>query len=416
MATLCEPDDYEAFIVNSSTQETMVTLPWGDIKWGRERCAISNGEVVVPYGSGGIECCRYIAGLFPWSQMLRIERNGTKVWDGPILNWKTDPQGNLTIGAKDRWVLTNKRRVGAPYLGGSTPAAPSSVIASLLTGAQIGTAVDPYSFLLNPLSSGLEVETITREYRVERLEQISSAIDEICSNTFTGFFTMINEFYWLSEDAVRIGYTAAPEYKRIGPGLAGLGTSYRLTEDTTYGLPSVSVDGSNMATYAYAGGAGQGVNGYPLIGANFRWYQVYLQSLLEEVTTQSRSGNQEDLDLAAARQAADSATPGVTIEQVKLRPSFGAPLMNADLSNLIPGQQVEIDFEETCAFNIPFVEYGGDYDGLTGKPYYRQSNTIATARIDKIEFNVSRPQGGGISEDVMLSLRPTIIRTPFGHV
>lgn len=411
MATLCEPDDYEAFIVNSATQETMVQLPWSDIKWGRQRCAITDGSVTVPFGSGGIECCKYIAGLFPWSQMLRIERNGSKVWDGPVMSWKTDPQGNFTLSARDRWILTTKRRVGAPYLGGGTPAPPFDVIQSLLTGASVGTAVDPYSFLLHPLSSVLrKTETILREYRVERLEPISSAIDEICANTFTGFFTMVNENYWLHETPVRNGVSAAGVL--FGPGPAGQGSSYRLAEDTMYGLPSVSVDGSNMATYAYVGGAGQGVNGYPLIGLVSRWYQIYLQSVLEEATTSSRSGSLIDLTLAAGRLAVDSATPGVTIEQVKLRPSFGAPLMNADLSNLLPGQQVEIDFEETCAFNVPFVEYGGDTDPDTGgPPYYRQSNSITAARIDKIEFNVSRPQGGGITEEVQLSLRPTVMRS-----
>ncbi len=89
MATLAHPEEYEAIIVNSRTQLSMLHLPWSSITWQRVKNEVSVGQVTVAQANGGIECCGVIGGLFPWVQTLRIERNGEAVWDGPITGWST---------------------------------------------------------------------------------------------------------------------------------------------------------------------------------------------------------------------------------------------------------------------------------------------------------------------------------------
>lgn len=390
MASLSCPSEYEAVIVDSLTQLPLAYLPWASIKWDRRRNQISLATVVVAGVSGGIECCSFEEGLRGWSQMLRIERNGGVVWDGPIVGWSVSSgDGTLTIRAQDRFVLTQKRLVGVyRFLNAQTP---NAIIQRLVSDAAIGNPTyDPYT--LTVVSAGAEDERLTREYRVERVERVFDCIDEICQNSTTGYFSTLAGSTYVYEPTARVA---------CGNVLAG--GCLRLSEETTVGKPGVDVDCLGQITRFYAAASGQGVSGYPQIVVNNDFSGVYLSSLLEKGSAESRVGATADLTLLAARGAAENATPATTLERIRVNENFGSPMMLANLANLIPGAQVRIDFDGTCAFNVPFVEYSE----AAGVSSHRSASSIAYARIDMIEFSVTR-DGNGISEDVDLSLRPTI--------
>lgn len=387
MATLGTAEEYEAVLVDPLTQEPLVYLPWSKISWSRVRNDVSSARFTVSGEDGGVECCGPIGGLSPWNQMMRIERNGAIVWDGPVTGW-SENNGVLDIRAYDRSILTQFRLVGEYiFLENTTP---NAVLQALLTAAAIGVpAFDPYT--LTVVSGGAEAEVITREYRVERLERVYDCMKEVVDATTTGFFTTIGSEIYLYEAEIR------------GLCHPSVGESAVLSEQTTSGRPNIDVDGMTMATRGYAGGNGTGVTGFPLVGFSDEFEGVYTPAVLEKASAESRTGNQTDLDLIASRIAAETATPSFTFERIRLNQNFGSDVMPADWSSLIPGIRVVVDFEDTCAFQVPMVEY---YE-IAGSPFFSSTETIQQARLDELEVSVSRAEGNGLDEIVMGSFRPT---------
>lgn len=403
MASLGQAEEYEAVIVDSLTEQPLLYLPWSVIKWQRIRNEISVASVVVAQGDGGIECCGPIGGIFPWSQMLRIERNGGVVWDGPITGWsRPRSTRDLTIKAHDRAALIMKRLVAVHRSYVDTP--PPEIIAELLLDAGIGVSSPagyPNPYVISP--GGLlttPTEFATREYFVERLERVYDAVRELTENTYTGFYTCWTED--IITDELNIAATL---------GLAAHGLAPKLNEFTTIGLPGIDVDGLNMSTVVYAGGAGQGISGFPLIEANSGNLGIFSVSLLERAAAEARSATTSDLALIAGRGAAESLAPQVTLEQIQLSPLFGNEFMLADLSNLLPGCQFDLDFAETCAFQIPVSEYR-EASGVPGVAYV---TSITRARLDQLDTTVGKTEGGGIVEEMLASYRP-IISADISHI
>lgn len=389
MAKLGCADEYEAVIVDSFTQVPMKYLPWGSIRWQRRRNEISQASVDVPCGSGGIECCREIGGLEGWDQMLRIERNGEMVWDGPVTGWRTDPQGNLTIRAQDRFCFTYKRLVGAyRFLENRTPPA---IIAQLLDDSDMANPnTTPYAWDYVLGSPG--TERATREYLVERMERVYDCINEIIGSTTTGFYTTLLETTYLSEADIRYS---------LGDPLANAAPI--LSERTTIGRPAVDVDALNQATYTYVGVAGQGTNGFPIIVSNAVFFGRFLGSLLERGSAETRAVTQADATLIAARDAARYAGPDLNLEQIVLSPDFGSPTMAADLSNLLPGVVMSLRYDETCAFNVPIATYS-ESGGIST---YNIEDAVEYVRLDLLDVSVSKAEEG-IQETVSASCRSTI--------
>lgn len=383
MATIGTCEEYEAFIVASGTQIPLVTLPWSQISWGRLRSDISTASVIVSPQNGGVECCGAIGGLEPWDQMLRIERNGAIVWDGPVTGWREEA-GTLKVRAMDRFCVSKKRYVGSHLnLVNSDPVA---IIASLIASAAIGNpAYDIYS--LTAAYSSASTETVSREYFVERLDTVYDAIREVVSATTKGFFTCYRDTVYLYEPQMAA--------------LVGANAPLVLSEQTMIGRPTVDVEGFGMATKAYVGGSSVGVPGFPLIGNDATFLGTYVAAFLETASAQSRTGSQADLNLMAKRLAAEAATPDATVERVRLSPNFGAVGFPADLSYLLPGVRVLLDFESTCAFNVPFVEYRE----TGGVASYATTSTIQYLRLDELEVSVTQSADGGLDETIMASFR-----------
>ena len=118
--------------------------------------------------------------------------------------------------------------------------------------------------------------------------------------------------------------------------------------------------------------------------------------------------------------AAENATPNFTIEQVQVSCDFGCPALEEDLSNLIPGALIDIDFDDTCAFDVPYIGVIDEYrfwysyvvpvaitvNVYSYMPTVVSSSTVHVAMLEKVDVEVSATDDG-IEEKFMLSLTPT---------
>lgn len=409
-----KPEEYVARIVDSATQEHLVDLPWSQIKWQRVESDSSEGSVFIAEDDGGIECCGEIGGLMPWSQMLQIERDGRSVWDGPILGWgrpgitQPDSPRGVTIRARDRFWLSVKRNVGFNITGTQTPA---YVFFHLLNGAGFGGGLDPFPFAVPAATAFLATsDKVDREYKVDRLERVYDCVKELVEKGQI-FFTMVNNTLYVNEPAVR-GL------------LGGAGVRPKLSDETVVGIPGIDVDGSNQITTAYGGASSEGKNGFPVVSTQTPFAGVYQNSLLEGSINVDRSqvanplilgSETSSLDIDTAVFAARNASPAFTMEQLRL-----SPALEVDIMDLLPGVVFDIDFESTCAFNVPFmgvepiyrywytqpVGPGQFFDvyAWMATPVY--SDTVAMARLSQLDVTVTKSSSGW-EEEILASLGPT---------
>ncbi len=400
MAQLGSPWDYEAYITDSDTEEIVYRVPWNRIRWQRVENTVSIASVSVAQGDK-TGCCGLLDAVFPWSTSLRVERNQEVVWDGPVTGWgrpsiASGAPRDLTVRAHDRSALMWKRIVATTAnLSGD----PTAILVSLMTSALFGTAADPFPFTI-PTAVDI-AEDVLREYRADRLEKMFDAISELLTGAGL-WYTQRGGFMIVDLNTVRAT-------------LGLVGERPRLNETSVVDLPGFDVDGLGMATHTYVGGASTGASGYPRIGTSSVYAGTYLSSTLEAGRGNSRATRQYDLNVEAQLDAARSATPSFTIEQTKLSPTFGSELMRSDLQNLLPGCLLDVDFEDTCGFDVPFAGLDLVYRPwsvpVIPQPSKVQitpvsSSSIQGARIAQLDFEVGRSDGGGLMEDVLLSAAP----------
>lgn len=459
MGQLGQAWEYEAWLYDSKSFEPLTELPWSQLKWQRARNRITLGSAFVAEDDGGIECCGAIGGLRWWEQMLVIFRNGTDIWDGPVLGWSrpslTQPNAprGVTILAQDRMVLTMHRLVGA------NRTMPSSFGNSIYTAnlqqvmldAGIGDPnLDPYEFIVPRYNSGFDDDFIVdvglsgdqdffqnqaqaydmrRELKVDRLETVFSVIDEIVT---TGglYYSMIGPTLHMNEMIVRAWLD-----DQVLPGDATATTNYeemarsrpRLDDASTYDVVGVQVDANSVATDFFVATAGQGENGFPQVGSAAIYGGIFLTSTLDLAVVNS-SAYTEDPGLSVAENlakathvlsvqaqyaAVEAATAAVTLEQTRLGPGFGCEAMKDDLSNLIPGVLIDIDIESTCAFNVPITRLDYWYREFTGPlhdgaGYFLTplaADAVRAAKLEQLDVTVTMTDNG-LDEEVLASLTP----------
>lgn len=421
MPTLGCAEEYEAFVVDGLTGQTQLRLPWSSINWSRMRNEVSTAEVTVAAADGGIDCCYAIGGLRPWTQLLRIERNARVVWDGPITGWarpgkRRGGDGRFTIRAHDRFALTMKRLIGLDRTGLLDP---GELAYNILNDAGIGTlSGSPYVFTLPASSDFLSkpANKVDSSILVARLERVYDALTAMVANN-NFYYAQVAGTLWVNEVVVR-------------ELLGAIGDRPVLNEETVNELPGINVDGLQLATVAYGGALGTGKSGYPVISTQFPFLGEYTSAILhvgEQFDRESevnplwtQDGYTTQLDNATEVLAAQTATPYFTIEQVELSEHFGAKAMLDDLSNLVPGALIDIDFEDTCAFDVPYIGVNDEYrywytytipvdqlvDVYSYMPTPVSSDTIALARLERIDVNVQATEGG-ITETFLASMTPT---------
>lgn len=421
MGVLGCPEEYEAIIVDSLTQQTIFHVPWSRITWSRVRNEVSTAGVTIAAADGGLGCCSQFGGLRGWSQMLRIERNGSVVWDGPITGWSRPSianggDGSVTIRAHDRFVLTYKRLVALDRTGLQDP---GELFRNVLIDASFGTiGVDPYPFTVPALAefTSLASSELDSSVVVARLERIYDVISQLVSQDAI-YYSMIGGVLWVDETAVRVL-------------LGGSGLRPALNEETTIDLPGIEVDCLAQSTIAYGGTLGTGKSGFPVVSAQAPYANEFLSCTLEVGQSFDRTSEVDprwigvytsQLDVYTQVLAAQVATPQVTIEQVILSPDFGASQLEEDLSNLVPGAIIDIDYEDTCGFDVPYVGTALEYrywwteeilvdqfvDRYAWMPTPVSSASIVTARLERLDVEVGVAEGGAVAERITASLTPT---------
>lgn len=433
MGFIGTPSEYNAIITDAMTLEPLVYLPWSMGKWQRARSRISQADVFVAQEDGGIETTRAIK-LEPWNQLLRIERDGEFVWDGPITSWSSPTRSapgqkpGFTLRAHDRAALTMKRVVGSD-INASIRTNIATLFRDLLISGDLGTAVDPYTFNVPAASEFMSTYSynaggteytyssmaVDREYRVSRLERLFDVLTELAELGLITFVQVVDKM-WVNEITLR---------NLLGDAFA----RPVLSEATVLSTPGVEVDGLGMANKVYAGTQGQGKAGFPTVADCTFFASTYVDGTLEMGFASPRSGQTDEasstysspLSVAAAAEAARAAAPTVTIEQVPLAPTFGSPAMESSLANLVPGVIFGMNFSETSRFNVPFVGVNPEYRywytasifGVppTPEPRYAYMFTpVSSAAIDQVrleQLDVSfSSEKGSIVEDVSASLVP----------
>lgn len=405
MARLGIPEEYEAWVVDSATQASLVMLPFKSLKWQRCRNRISEGEVTISADDGGLECCGNFGGLRDWSHMVQIQRDGAIVADGPVVGRRRLKNGDVVVRFQDRFAITAKRIVAVTRVGLQSAGAH---FWQLLDDAKVGDPLyDPY-----PLTVPAAVSFLTafdREYRAERLERVSDCIDELVRNT-NAFYTCVGGTVYADELAIRHALGMPLTYDDLGRVVRSKGRPV-LDESTTFDVPEIEVDGTNMVSTAYVGGSNEGQSGAPLIGSSDAWSGTYVTGLLESGSMSTKAKSQSDVNAEALIRATEQATPSVTIENVRLTPSFGSQAMLPDLSNLLPGAWVDLGYQDTCSFQIPFVEVRYEYRSLYVAAVAVEgsaltpvaADTISMARIEQIDVELTEE-----GEEVFtLALTPT---------
>lgn len=432
MATIGHADEYAAFIVQGLTGQTLLELPWSAIGWSRVRNDVAQASVTIAAADGGIECCSPIWPLRGWELLLEIRRNGHAVFDGPITGWSRPSSsqggdGSFTIRAHDRMAITMKRLVAETFDTTALLDPGPSIVWGMMMDANLGVlAGSPYPFIVPPQSDFMsrEASKVAPAVSVSRLERIYDVISSLVSQGVFAYTQVLDRFY--AHDGV------------VRELLGGRGERPVLTEGTVFDIPGVEFDALDQATVAYGGSLGTGKSGYPVISTFLAMYGQYLSSTLDigrqldretEVVKYRTTAFGEveyttQLDVATQVLGVEVATPDLTLEQIHLAPTFGGKLLREDLSNLVPGAYIDIDFQETCVFDTPFVGmsdeyrywYTKSYPLLPGNPQVPQytwmptpvtSDRIEVARLERLDATVAFSEDEGVTEKLMASLVPT---------
>lgn len=423
MATIGSPTEYEALIVNGLSDVVQLVLPWSKITWSRQRNEVSSASVTVAAEDGGIECCRSLAGgIKPWEYLLVILRDGHRVWDGPIVGWsrpsiRAGGDRSVTFRALDRFSYTMKRLIGADRPGRWDP---GTLFFNILDDANIGDGSPNPPFSYTRPSSGdflsKPANKLDSSIFVNRFERVYDAVTNLVAQGAVTY-CQIGDTLHLKEPDIR--YYLGTD-----------GTRPKLNEQTVIDIPGIEVDGTSLATVAYGGSLSTGKPGAAVISTQFPFLGSYSSATLHVGAQLDRpseisplvqaAGYTTQLDVATEVMAAENATPNFTIEQVQVSCDFGCPALEEDLSNLIPGVLIDIDFDDTCAFNVPYIGVIDEYrfwysyvvpvaitvNVYSYMPTVVSSSTVHVAMLEKVDVEVSSGEDG-IEERFMLSLTPT---------
>lgn len=456
MGFLGQASEYNVIISDAATLEPLAYLPWSSINWQRARNKITAGEAFISSEDLGVyqNGKPLVSSLRTWNQLMRIERNGTIVWDGPVIGWgfaskriRGQDRFGLTIKAMDRWVISQKRLIGGDmtFLGSGfgaywpLPPAPLPIPWGPFGGGNVAymlmysaglfdTPTDlPYPITLpgkDDFPSGIGVKATTglpvvfpslpmeREWRTARLERLSDALEELSGFGYLSYAQVVDKL-WVHDEKIRNT-------------LGAKGSRPVLSENTAYSTLGLQVDGLDQITTAYTGRQGTGKSGFAVVKTANILPFANVVGLLESGfildNTFDRADNTDGAyyppngDMQAQVQLYRRGVPAITIEQLPLAPTFGSATMNDDLSNLLPGQIVDLDFSEMSGLAIPFLDVIMVYrkwcfdfsqsSDIYGDLLTPVSDTsITKARMEQIDVSVAS-EGGGPAEDVRASLVP----------
>lgn len=417
MSKIGVASEYEAWVVDSLTQDTLLRLPFSDISWERIRNGVSAGSVVIPPEEGGPTVCRVIGGLNAWSQMLVIERDGRRVWDGPIMGWAGGE--SLTINAVDRSVMLGKRFIQTnvtlnPPNDDIYGALVSPVlnIAGYFTLTDVGLGISamPYSVTKKPYFPPGETKFNILgkgKWRFNTLTSLAALFDELGSNAY---------FSWTQQNEVMHMYSAwLDPVTGIEPYMSSDFQRPTLNTATTIlptYEPAVTVNADGLMNWVYLGETGQGIIGFanPSTGSSITGY---LDSSLYGAISDSEQAivpvyywNGSAYVYWDPHQY-PSPFPTVTLEDIPLHPSFTVPGDGIGFDDLIPGIVADVDFPDSCMLDIPVQQF----DPHNGSSGYRRDSMVKHARLEHLTVTVSMSDAQ-LKEDVVGSFAAIALGQP----
>lgn len=415
MGQIGVPTEYEAWIVDSLTQQTLVKLPWATLEWQRVLNATSSASATVPRDRGGPSSCETIGGLSAWQHMLVIERDGERVWDGPIVGWSAG--ADLNIHALDRSAMLTKRLLAADLTASHNPIW-TNIIDVMLTEAgwyTSGVGQMPYSCTASWAyqSENLgEEPLVTGKWRVTTLSTLASVFDDLVGSvpvnwtqrmTNTIFFNEYrdarhdNDASWLIlNESSQENFPVLSANTIISPS----------------GELNVTVVGNDLVTGVYKGTTGTGIAGFPnyAIGGT---YNSYITSALYGVVTDAELGEiyVDDVNGAPINyNQFPSPYPKTTIEQIQLAPSFGNDTMANGVNYLVPGAIWNVDFPDSCNMNIPVIRVMWYWpDGLGGYNVAVEPS-IKHCRLEELNVTVTMTEQG-LSEQIQAGVSAFALNT-----
>lgn len=331
--------EYEAEMFSARTGYTY-RLPWSAIAWQRRRNDISEATVTVAPIDGPAYDKRtdILRALEPWGCELRISRNASIVWSGPIVGFgrgETGPgsEAPVTIRARDRMAVT-KRRLIAADRSYTSQSLGGTILPQIVSDA-FAESASRYTFTVSADGWGISG---SRAYIARSGETLWSCIEELSERGLT--WSMVGPTF--VGDAAT--FTAASA--RIG----------LFTDESFVSLPGVDIDGLEMANlYDVAAGESTDI-GFLAIG--FYSSVDPVLGRLETFEQRSDLTNTTDADAYALEQFNRFRFPLATIAQATI--STAAPVAFADL---IPGVNVAISFEESVMLGAADL-YGHTLHGL----------------------------------------------------
>lgn len=100
MAELGQASEYTIAVTPRDGFGNIGFLEASDLKWGRKMNDSSAAQVKVDLAGGNADCCALASQLRTWGHQIRISRDKTLVWEGPIVHLDYG-RGELVLDARD---------------------------------------------------------------------------------------------------------------------------------------------------------------------------------------------------------------------------------------------------------------------------------------------------------------------------
>lgn len=381
--TLGCADEYTVIITARDLETYAAELRWSSLSWSRVLDEVSTASVVVPDVFGGLRCNIELgSAIVPWRFGIRIERNGTQVWCGPITSIarpERDGAGAdyVEIAASDAMAWMGRRTTTASQL--YTDQDGGTVFKGVL---EDGTSVDNLFGLYCPeFSTGYmmtrEILALDFEYTLDVLTELAdSAVDYFVVGKELVVYDYTNLGWFVQRDGVKTRIAATDD--PFGRYIYGL-----FTDEAYISRPGFTMDGMSQTNNVLIPGADSGE-------AGFRRYWAasnvdLLDGVLTHVDVNPLYRPQEGVPIAADgvfQQRADSILAMRSTVPIVFSGGALSPSAPVNIEGLLPGSLWAMDLAEVGIGQL-----------------------LDAQRLKRVDVNVSI-SSGGIVERVAPTLIP----------
>jgi len=375
-------EEYTVIITARDLQTYAAEVPWSKISWGRVLDEVSSASVTVPDVFGGLRCNIELGdAIVPWRFGLRIERNGSEVWSGPITQI-TRPVRNgagsdyVEISAQDIMAWMSKRTTAASHL--YTDVDGGVVFKGVVDD---GTSFDNLFDLQCPeFTTGYrmtrEILALDFEYTIDVLNELAnSAVDYFVFGKELVVYDTTDFGWFVLRDGVKT--RIAPTSEPYGRYIYGL-----FTDEAYLARPGFTIDGHAQANQVFIPGADSGEAGFR------RFWRAQdpdtAFGLLTFVDVNPLYRPQEGLPISAVGVFQQRATSTLQLRRnapVILSGGTLSPNAPVTIDGLLPGSLWAMDLAEMGV-----------------------SRLLDVQRLKQVDVDVSLEQGG-----IIESVSPTLI-------